>query len=98
MEYNSLILNQIINNLTPDKALEYTKNSNTSIEKIYEELKDNNSGVLSDNKLNDILQKSKNLENINQNTLDYMIKNNIPITINNISNIEAIINENLKKF
>ena len=96
LEYNSLILNQIINNLTPDKALEYTKNSNTSIEKIYEELKDNNSGVVSDNKLNNILQKSKNLENINQNTLDYIIKNNIPITINNISNVEAIINENLK--
>lgn len=97
LEYNKLLLNGIINNITPEKVLEYTKKLNeVSIETMYEEIKEQKNILVSEQKKNDILEKTKNIDNVGQEIINYMIKNNIPITINNIYNMEKNIKDNLK--
>lgn len=95
LEYNRLILNEIINNATPEKLIEYTKAENDiSIENMNENLK--NSNKISEISQNDILEKARNIEEISQNTIEYLFKNNIPTTINNIYNMEDSFKENNK--
>lgn len=95
LEYNKFILNQIINNSTPEKLLEYSKLENDiSIETMYEQLK-NEENTSEITKI-DILNKARNIEKVGQDTFNNLFKNNIPATINNIYNMEALIKQNIK--
>ncbi len=93
-EYNRFILGQILNFTNPDKISQ--EDNNISIENLLEKLKDSNRQTISKQTKEDLVKDIQNLENINNDTISYLIKNNIPITINNIQVIENVIKEKLK--
>lgn len=93
-EYNRFILGQILNYTNPDKISQV--DNNISIENLFEKLKDSNRQTISKQTKEDLVKDIQNLENINNDTISYFIKNNIPITINNIQVMENVIKEKLK--
>lgn len=93
-EYNRFILGQILNFTNPDKISQV--DNNISIENLLEKLKDSNRQTISKQTKEDLVKDIQNLENINNDTISYLIKNNIPITINNIQVMENVIKEKLK--
>lgn len=93
-EYNRFILGQILNYTSPDIISQI--DNNTPIENLLEKLKDNNRQTISKQTKEDLVKDIQNLENINNDTISYLIKNNIPITINNIQVMENVIKEKLK--
>ena len=90
--YNKFILNQIINYATPDKInkLDFKQ---ANIENILDTLKDNNKITLSSKSKEDFV---KSIQNIDKNVLEYLMKNNLSITINNMEIMKDIINKNHK--
>lgn len=93
-EYNRFILGKVLNFTNPDKISKL--DNNISIENLLEKLKDSNRQTISKQTKEDLVKEIRNLENINNDTIGYLIKNNIPITINNIQVMENVIKEKLK--
>ena len=93
--YNRFILGQLLNYANPDKINDF-KDTNISIENLLSKLKEENKYTISEETKQEIITSINNLENIDTDTINYLIKNNIPITLNNIQVMEGIIKENIK--
>ncbi|WP_317368171.1 DUF6240 domain-containing protein [uncultured Tyzzerella sp.] len=93
-DYNRFVLGQILNYTSADKINKIDVNIN--IENLLEQLKDDNRETISKQTKNELVKDVQNLENINGDTINYLIKNDIPITLNNIKVMENIIKENFK--
>ncbi len=93
--YNRFILGQILNYANPDKINDF-KDTNISIENLLSKLKEENKHTISKDTKQEMITSINNLENIDSDTINYLIKNNIPITLNNIQVMEGIIKENIK--
>lgn len=95
-EYNKFILNQIIDYSSPNKLFEIFKsNKEIDLEAMLDILKEDEPIKMYDETKKEIISHARNLENIEQDAINYIIKNNIPITLNNIQNIENIIKDGL---
>lgn len=92
--YNKFVLNQLINYSSPEiiQNLDF----NTTIESLLDNLKDDNKQTISTQTKENLLKDISNLDNISKDTVNYLIKNNIPITLNNIQVMESILKENYK--
>lgn len=93
-KYNKFVLNQLINYSSPEiiQNLDF----NNTIENLLENLKHNNKQTISTQTKENLLKDINNLDNISKDTINYIIKNNIPITLNNIQVMESILKENYK--
>lgn len=93
-KYNKFVLNQLINYSSPEiiQNLDF----NNTIENLLENLKHNNKQTISTQTKENLLKDINNLDNISKDTINYLIKNNIPITLNNIQVMESILKENYK--
>ncbi len=87
--YNKFILKQILNYTDSDK-INQIKDKNINIENVLDMLKTNDKKTLSTNEKDDFI---KTIQNIDNSVIDYLIKNNIPITLSNIQIMEGIIKE-----
>ncbi|WP_250277445.1 DUF6240 domain-containing protein [[Clostridium] colinum] len=93
--YNKFILNQILNYANPDKILQID-NFNTNIENILDKLKDKDKQTISNNTQSDLIKSIQSLESVDIDTINYLTKNNLPITLDNIQIMENIIKKNTK--
>ncbi len=93
-DYNKFILNQILNYSSSEKINKI--DINITIENLLENLKDDNKKTISKQTKYDLIKDIQNLDNISNDTINYLIKNNIPITLNNIKVMENIIKEKIK--
>lgn len=93
--YNRFILGQILNYANPDKINDF-KDTNISIENLLYKLKEENKHTISKETKQEMITSINNLESTDFDTINYLIKNNIPVTLNNIQVMEGIIKENIK--
>ncbi len=82
-DYNNFILGQILNYANPNK-INNIDDFNINIESLLEKLKEDNKQIMSTDTKNDILENIKSLDNIDPQVVNYLVKNNLPITLNNI--------------
>ena len=89
--YNKFILGQILNYADSDK-ISQINDTNINIEDVLDMLKTNDKKTLSIDAKEDFI---KSIQNLDNNIIDYLIKNNIPITFNNIEVMENIIKQKI---
>lgn len=94
-DYNKFMLNQILTYATPEKIAQI-ENQNITIENLLQSLKDSNDNPIPTQETKHILDEIQSLENIDGQTIEYLIKNNLPMTLNNIQVMRDIIREKNK--
>ena len=94
-DYNKFILNQILTYASPEKIVQI-ENQNITIENLLQSLKDIDDNPIPTQQTKHILDEIQSLENIDGQTIEYLIKNNLPMTLNNIQVMRDIIREKNK--
>lgn len=93
LEYNKFILTRLINHSDYGSILTSIKNyKDKNIDEIINMEKSNASETLK----NDILKENKFLGEISQETINYLLKNNIGLNTNNLYNLESAIKDGFK--
>lgn len=91
-EYNTILTKKVVENSNPE-AIKQAIDSNTPIEDI-----DFTPISINDNKKDlELLQEIRDFEKTSSEIIDMMVKNEIPITLNNVSTMKNILKNNDKK-
>lgn len=91
-DYNNFILGQILNYANPNK-INNINDFDINIESLLEKLKEDNNKAISTSTKDDILENVKSLDSIDPQVINYLIKNNLPITLINIQTAVNLINK-----